>query len=32
MRYTWDSEKDALNRRKHRLSLADGIEALKDPN
>ena len=32
MRYTWDPEKDALNRRKHRLSLEEGIPALRDPN
>jgi uncharacterized DUF497 family protein len=32
MRYTWDPEKDALNRRKHGLSLAEGIEALDDPD
>jgi hypothetical protein len=32
MRYTWDPEKDALNRRKHGLSLAEGVDALKDPN
>jgi uncharacterized DUF497 family protein len=25
-------EKDAENRRRHRLSLADGIPALEDPN
>jgi len=31
MRYTWDPEKDALNRRKHGLSLEDGIPALEDP-
>jgi hypothetical protein len=32
MRYTWDPEKDALNRRKHGLSLEQGIVALDDPN
>jgi hypothetical protein len=32
MRYTWDPEKDALNRRKHGLSLAAGVDALEDPN
>ena len=32
MEYDWDPEKDAENRRKHRLSLADGIAALEDPN
>jgi hypothetical protein len=32
MRYTWDPEKDALNRRKHGLSLAEGISALQDPD
>ena len=32
MRYTWDPEKDALNRRKHGLSLEEGIPALMDPN
>jgi uncharacterized protein len=31
MRYTWDPEKDALNRRKHGLSLAEGVPALEDP-
>ncbi len=32
MNYVWDSAKDALNRRKHHLSLADGISALEDPD
>ncbi|MGH9605595.1 MAG: BrnT family toxin [Terracidiphilus sp.] len=32
MRYTWDPEKDALNRRKHGLSLEEGVPALDDPN
>jgi len=32
MEYEWDSKKDAENRRKHHLSLADGIPALEDPN
>jgi hypothetical protein len=32
MRYEWDPEKDALNRRNHGLSLAAGIDALEDPN
>jgi uncharacterized protein len=32
MEYEWDPEKDAENRRKHGLSLADGIAALEDPN
>ena len=32
MRYTWDPEKDALNRRKHGLALATGVDALEDPN
>jgi uncharacterized DUF497 family protein len=27
----WDAKKDAENRRKHQLSLADGIPALEDP-
>jgi uncharacterized DUF497 family protein len=31
MEYEWDAAKDAENRRKHRLSLADGIPALEDP-
>ena len=31
MGYVWDSAKDALNRRKHGLSLADGILAIEDP-
>jgi uncharacterized DUF497 family protein len=32
MRYVWDPAKDALNQRKHNLSLADGIPALEDPD
>ncbi|MBF0562830.1 MAG: BrnT family toxin [Alphaproteobacteria bacterium] len=32
MEYEWNQEKDAENRRKHRLALADGIPALEDPN
>lgn len=32
MRYVWDPAKDAVNRQKHLLSLADGIPALEDPN
>ncbi len=32
MQYTWDQAKDALNRRKHRLPLAAGVDALEDPN
>ena len=31
MRYVWDPAKDAINQRKHGLSLADGIPALEDP-
>jgi uncharacterized DUF497 family protein len=31
MRYVWDPAKDLINRRKHRLSLEDGIAALEDP-
>jgi uncharacterized DUF497 family protein len=31
MRYEWDPEKDALNRRKHGLSLEEGVPALDDP-
>lgn len=31
MRYAWDPEKDAQNRRKHGLSLAEGEFALEDP-
>ncbi len=31
MRYVWDPAKDALNQRKHGLSLSDGIPALEDP-
>lgn len=30
MRYTWDPEKDAQNRRKHGFSLAQGVPALED--
>lgn len=32
MFYEWDLRKDRENLRKHRLSLADGIEALEDPD
>jgi uncharacterized DUF497 family protein len=32
MRYTGDPEKDALNRRKHGMSLEEGIPALQDPD
>jgi uncharacterized DUF497 family protein len=32
MEYEWDPEKDAENRRKHLLSLADAIPALEDSN
>ena len=32
MRYVWDPAKDAFNRRKHSLSLEDGIAALEDPD
>ena len=32
MRYVWDPAKDTLNRRKHGLPLAAGIDALEDPN
>jgi uncharacterized DUF497 family protein len=32
MRYVWDPAKDLQNLRKHRLSLADGIAALEDPD
>ena len=32
MEYEWDPDKDAENRRKHSLSLADGIAALEDVN
>ncbi len=31
MRYTWDPAKDASNRAKHGLSLADGIPVLQLP-
>jgi uncharacterized protein len=31
MRYVWDQAKDVLNKRKHDLSLAEGIPALEDP-
>jgi len=30
MRYVWDLAKDALNRKKHGLSLADRIPAVED--
>jgi len=32
MSYEWDAAKDANNRRKHGLSLAEAIPALEDPN
>ena len=32
MRYVWSQRKDALNRRKHGLGLAEGIPALEDPD
>jgi uncharacterized DUF497 family protein len=32
MRYVWDPAKDILNKRKHGLSLAEGIPALQDPD
>lgn len=32
MRYTRDPDKDALNRRKHGMSLEEGILALEDPS
>jgi hypothetical protein len=32
VRYDWDPEKDAANRRKHDLGLEEGIQALNDPN
>ncbi len=32
MRYEWDPAKDALNRRKHGLCLADGKPAVEDPD
>jgi uncharacterized protein len=32
MEYVWDPTKDALNRRKHGVPLADAIPALQDPN
>jgi len=32
MEYVWDPDKDAENRRKHHVSLADGIAALEDPD
>lgn len=32
MRYTWDPEKDAINRRKHDLALFEGVPALEDPH
>jgi uncharacterized DUF497 family protein len=32
MEYEWDDRKDAINRGKHGLALADGIPALEDPN
>jgi len=32
MQYEWDPAKDALNRRKHGLGLAEGVPALEDPH
>jgi hypothetical protein len=32
MRYEWDPEKDAVNKRKHGLGLDEGVAALEDPN
>jgi uncharacterized protein len=32
MEYEWDPAKDSENRRKHHISLQDGIAALEDPN
>ena len=32
VRYTWTAEKDAKNFKNHGVWLADGAEALKDPN
>ena len=32
MRYVWDPAKDALNQRKHGLSVAEGKFALEDPH
>jgi uncharacterized protein len=32
VRYEWDPRKDRQNRRKHGLSLEDGIKAFEDPN
>ncbi len=31
MRWTWDPDKDAINRRKHKLPLSVGEVALTDP-
>jgi uncharacterized protein len=31
MQYEWDPVKDSINRRKHGLSLAEGIPTLEDP-
>lgn len=32
MDYTWNPEKDLINRRRHGMPLAAGIPALQDPN
>jgi uncharacterized protein len=32
MKYTWDPDKDALNRQNHKMGLEEGISALEDPN
>lgn len=31
MRWTWDPDKDRINRQKHRISFATAIRALNDP-
>jgi uncharacterized protein len=32
MKYTWDPDKDALNRQNHKMGLEEGIPALEDPD
>jgi len=31
LRWTWDPDKDAINRRRHKLPLSIGEDALTDP-
>ena len=31
-KFEWDSDKDAINRRKHRISFLDALEVFRDEN